>query len=268
MKDKNAYTWNAKDYANHSSAQQGWARERIAKLRLHGHESLLDVGCGDGKVTAEIATLLPDGTVTGCDSSAAMIELASDSFPKKKYPNLAFELADARCLPFENQFTIVFSNAALHWVKDHRPVLSGIKRCLKTDGRLLAQMGGKGNAEGIFSVLNTLLSEKKWQACFSGFEFPYGFYDPKLYRLWLENAGLAPLHVELIPKDMTYKDRDGLAGWIRTTWLPYLDRVPEHLKQEFVSTIVETYIGKYPLDEHGNIHVGMVRLDVEAINRP
>ncbi|MBU0994362.1 MAG: class I SAM-dependent methyltransferase [Proteobacteria bacterium] len=135
-----------------------------------------------------------------------MIELASNSFPNETYPNLSFMLADARMLPFNNQFDIVFSNAALHWVRDHRPVLSGIKKCLKTDGRMFLQMGGKGNAASVFSVLDRILSEKKWQDYFSGFEFPYGFHDPELKT--------------------------------------------------------------YPLDKDGNVHVGMVRLEVEAINKP
>ena len=131
------YSWNAKDYAKHSAAQQGWARELIAKLQLEGHESILDIGCGDGKVTAEIAAAVPQGSVLGIDNSSSMIELAQREFPAAQYPNLTFQLADARRLTFDQQFEVVFSNAALHWVRNHIPVLDSIYKSLCRGGRIL-----------------------------------------------------------------------------------------------------------------------------------
>jgi SAM-dependent methyltransferase len=68
---KGSYQWDAADYASHSGAQQQWARELTARLALSGREDILDIGCGDGKVTAELATLVPEGSVTGVDSSKA-----------------------------------------------------------------------------------------------------------------------------------------------------------------------------------------------------
>ena len=265
MKQENRYTWNAKDYAKHSSAQQDWARELIAKLKLEGYESVLDIGCGDGKVSAEIADQLPDGHVLGVDNSDGMIVLAQKNFPTAKHPNLEFKLIDAQDLPFKEQFDIVFSNAALHWIKDHKPAILGIKNSLKPNGRILLQMGGKGNAESVISLLESMIASKKWNQYFSGFEFPYGFYDPKTYERWVKEAGLMPTRIELIPKDMSHKDKDAFAGWIRTTWLPYTDRIPADLRQEFITQLVGKYIEKFPVDSMGNIRVKMIRLEVEAI---
>jgi trans-aconitate methyltransferase len=265
MKQKNKYTWNAADYAKHSSAQQDWARELIAKLNLNGDESVLDIGCGEGKVTAEIAGNLPAGHVLGVDSSNDMIESAGTHFPTDTYSNLSFQLADARKLPFKEQFDIVFSNAALHWIIDHQPVLSGIHNSLKSKGRVLLQMGGKGNAESVISVLESIIAHKEWISYFSDFEFPYGFHDPETYAQWLGKASLNPLRIELIPKDMSFENKDGLSGWIRTTWLPYTNRVPGDLKTELIGQLVDAYVEKYPADSGENIHVQMVRLEVEAI---
>lgn len=265
MKEENNYTWNAKDYAKHSSTQQTWARELIAKLKLNGHESVLDVGCGDGKITAEIAGYVPSGTVVGVDSSKEMIELARADFAKDKYPNLSFKVTDARYLPFQERFDVVFSNAALHWIKDHRPVIAGIQKNLKPGGRILLQMGGKGNAEAILSVLEEMMSENEWSRYFSDFAFSYGFYDPEEYTVWISEAELHPVRVELIPKVMSYDRRDGLTGWVRTTWLPYTDRVPEQRREEFITRLIDKYIEKHPLDNEGKIHVNMTRLEVEAI---
>ncbi len=76
--------WNAADYAANSVVQQTWARELIAKLNLRGDEHILDVGCGDGKVTAEIARAVPHGSVTGIDASPQMIAFAKKTFPDEK----------------------------------------------------------------------------------------------------------------------------------------------------------------------------------------
>lgn len=85
-----AHAWNARDYAENSSAQMEWAQELIAKLHLRGDESVLDLGCGDGKVSARLAEAVPQGSVLGIDLSFGMIGLASERFPEAEYPNLAF----------------------------------------------------------------------------------------------------------------------------------------------------------------------------------
>ncbi|MCI5128506.1 MAG: class I SAM-dependent methyltransferase, partial [Candidatus Electrothrix sp. AUS3] len=104
------------DYACHSAAQQIWARELISKLNFQGDEIVLDIGCGDGKITAEIAEHLPNGEILGVDNSAAMLALARKEFPWSSHPNLSFQERDARDLSYECEFDIIFSNAALHWV--------------------------------------------------------------------------------------------------------------------------------------------------------
>jgi trans-aconitate methyltransferase len=260
----NRYSWDAEDYVKHSSVQHEWAKELIPKLRLSGDETLLDIGCGDGRVTAVLAACLPRGHVVGIDSSEEMISLASRSYPKDRYPNLFFQRMDARELTFRERFDCVFSNATLHWVIDHRPVLYGVNRSLKKSGRLLFQMGGKGNAEDIIAVLDELINEDRWKPFFDGFSFPYGFYEPKEYKTWLCQAGLKPERVELLPKDMKHSGREGLAGWIRTTWMPYTERVPTRLRDSFITEIVDRYLKAHPLDEMGTACVKMVRLEVEA----
>jgi len=164
--DEKKFQWDANDYAKNSSAQQKWARELITKLSLSGDESLLDIGCGDGKVTAELALNLKDGVVVGIDNSAEMIFLAKDNFPLSIYPNLSFFKQDARELSFNQEFDVVFSNAVLHWVLDHRPVLNGIYRAMKPNGRVLVQMGGKGNAASVINVVNKIIECREWQKNF------------------------------------------------------------------------------------------------------
>jgi ubiquinone/menaquinone biosynthesis C-methylase UbiE len=119
---------------------------------------------------------------------------------------------NAQSLSFQDQFDRVFSNAALRWVIDQRPVLKGVQRSLKTGGRLLFQMGGKGNAHVVLAILDELQREDRWGKFFRGFAFPYGFYSSEQYTFWLRDAGLNPERVELLPKDMKLACNAGLAG--------------------------------------------------------
>src|SRR4051794_40834834 len=158
--------WSAADYASNSVVQQAWARELIAKLKLRGDERILDVGCGDGKVTAEIARAVPKGQAVGVDASPQMIEFASKTFQAGKNPNLEFHVMDARKIQFLRKFDSVFSNAALHWVDDHQAFLRGAASVLKPGGRLIVSCGGKGNAHDVFLALRPEMRLKQWREFF------------------------------------------------------------------------------------------------------
>lgn len=261
------YKWDAEDYQKSSSQQQKWARELIAKFHLQGDERLLDIGCGDGKVTAEIASYLKNGSVLGIDSSKEMIKLAQETFTSQEYHNLSFQIKDARELDFEAEFDLIFSNAALHWIKNHQPVLVKIQRSLKPGGRILIQMGGRGNGRGVLDVADDIIKEEKWKSYFKDFKFPFGFYGPEEYEQWLKAADLTVVRVELLPKVMVHHGIAGFKSWIRTTWLPYTQRVPEELQEDFVNEIALKYLEKHPLGHDNNVNLDMVRLEVEAVKR-
>jgi len=256
--------WNAADYAANSAVQQTWARELIAQLNLRGDERVLDVGCGDGKVSAEIARAVPRGSVVGVDASAEMIAFARKQFPAKRNPHLEFQTMDARHLCFARLFDLIFSNAALHWVDDHRAFLRGAATVLKTGGRLMTSCGGKGNAQDVFVALRPELRLKRWREFFRGIPKPYFFYSPADYEKWLPQFGFKTIGVRLVPKDAVYAGRDKFVAWLRTTWLPYVRRVPENLREEFVTAVADRYLARHPPDAEGKVHVCMVRLEIEA----
>jgi trans-aconitate 2-methyltransferase len=260
-----ATTWNAAAYAANSSVQQGWAREIIARLHLRGDEHVFDVGCGDGKVTAEIARAVPKGRVLGVDASLEMIAFAKKTFPSLKVSNLRFEVCDARKIKAPSgSFDLVFSNAALHWVDDHESVLKGAASVLKPGGRLVISCGGKGNAHDVFLALRPEMRLKRWSGFFRKMPMPYFFYAPADYEKWLPKYGFKIHALKLTPKDATYPGADGFATWVRTTWLPFAQRVPENLRDEFINAVTERYVAKHSPDAEGNVHVRMVRLEIEA----
>jgi trans-aconitate 2-methyltransferase len=258
------HKWDPEVYEKSSSSHKKWAEEVISKIQLKGDERVLDIGCGDGKITAYIASLVPKGSVVGIDNSAEMISFARSKFPQLSWPNLSFEYGDASNLRYQNEFDIVVSFACLHWILDHKPVLEGSKRSLKSGGRLFIQFGGKENAAKVFEVEEKKILEDKWIRYFKNFAFQYAFYEPETYKDWLDQVGLKTIRVELILKDMIQSGGEGMASWIASTWLPYIERIPEELRHDFINETVRSYISAHPLDSKGQVHVGMVRLEVEA----
>lgn len=256
--------WNADDYAKNSSAQLLWAEELISKLALQGNESMLDIGCGDGKISAQLAQAVKNGNVVGIDLSKEMIHLAKEKFPSDKYPNLSFLCMEATEIRLPRKFDIAFSNAALHWVKDHVAVLRGVHTCLNDGGKVLLQMGGRGNAADIFSAVEMVIQRSRWEQYYREFESPYYFYGPEKYKEWLTESGFHAVRVELVPKDMQHQGVEGLLGWLRTTWFPYTDRLPIERRDAFLAEVIAAYITAHPVDVLGNTHVGMVRLEIEA----
>ncbi len=256
--------WNAADYAANSVVQQAWARELIAQLHLRGDEHVLDVGCGDGKVSAEIAQAVPRGFVIGVDASPQMIKFARATFPQAQAPNVEFRVMDARKIRFRRKFDLVFSSAALHWVDDHQAFLSGAASCVRSGGRLVVSCGGKGNAQDVFVALRPEMRLKRWREFFRKMERPYFFHSPDSYERWLPQFGFKSQGVQLSPKDAIYDGRKGFAAWLRTTWLPYVQRVPENLREEFIAAVTDRYLAKHPPDVDGRVHVRMVRLEIYA----
>jgi len=259
------HRWNPEGYSKSSSAQYEWAMALIEGISLRGDERILDIGCGDGRISAHLARLVPEGSVVGLDSSADMICYARSAF--SGIHSLSFQLGDASSLPFEEEFDLAVSFACLHWIADQLPVLEGVRRSLVPGGRFVMQCGGRGNAARVFDLTDELTALPQWRSYLSGFPFPYHFYLPEDYRVWLAQAGLLCSRAELVGREMVHQGQEGLEGWIRNTWLPYTERLPDRLRGGFVSGIAAAYLERYPLDELGRSHVQMVRLEVEA-DRP
>jgi trans-aconitate methyltransferase len=259
------HQWDAEDYAKNSSAQLAWAQELIAKLDLCGSEAVLDMGCGDGKISAQLARAVGSGRVLGIDLSDSMIRFASRQHPRTENPNLSFRQMDATNIRLPERFDIVFSNATLHWVHDHVAVLRGVHGALNRGGRILFQMGGHGAVAEVLNAIEEVMRHPRWLHYFADFTSPYHFYGPEEYGKWLSECGFRPQRVELIEKDMQHRGVEGLTGWLRTTWFPYTDCLPGDLREAFLAEVVAAYTSTFPIDASGNSHVRMVRLEVAAV---
>ncbi len=258
------YQWNAEDYARHSGGQEVWARELLASLDLQPDDCVLDIGSGDGRMTAAIAERVPQGRVVGVDSSADMIRYARAAFAGDRWRNLTFMPADASALPFDSEFSLIYSSATLHWVTEHRPVIAGMARALLPGGRLLAQMGGHGNCATMIAAMEEVARRPRWAGAFEDFKSPYAFHRPEDYKRWLEEGGFEVLESRLIPRDMVHAGRSALVGWIRTAWHPYTAPVAPAERARFIEEAADQYLAAHPPDAGGAVHVPMVRLQVRA----
>jgi len=255
-------SWNATEYHAHSSAQTEWGRQVHAKLALRGTERIIDLGCGDGRLSAELAALVPDGRVRGLDADPSMVAFAQRSFVR---PNLTFTQGDVRTFALSGRTDLIVSTAALHWVSEHEEVLRRCREHLASGGRIFLQMGGRGCVEGVLEVARELVQEPEWSGFFDRFVSPWSFYGTEQYEHWLPRNGFRMVRAELIPKDMTHPNPEGMAGWMRTTWMPVLARVPEDRREDLVAALVKRYLARHPVDAEGRTHVQMFRLEVEAV---
>jgi trans-aconitate methyltransferase len=256
--------WNADDYAKHSRGQFGWAMSVIDRLHPQPGARVLDIGCGDGKVTIELARRVPHGSVVGVDSSPAMIELARKMWDGA-LPNVEFRLCPAQALDYDARFDVAFSNAALHWVRDQAPVLRGVAAALVPGGRTFFSMGGRGTAAVVYRVLAEMTAEKRrWGAFLELAVSPHFFHGPEEYEGWLRDAGLVPRRVELVRKPMHHADADALLGWLRTTWVAFTDSIPVERRAEFLDELLERVLPGCDRGTGHEILMPMVNLEVEA----
>lgn len=258
------HTWDPDEYERHSTVQEDWARRCLALLRLNGDERILDIGCGDGRITAELAAMVPRESVVGIDSSPEMIAHASAKHGGRTSAGPSFAVGDATRLTYSARFDLVVSFNCLHWVVDQRAVLAGVARALAPGGRTFLHFAGRGNVAGLRAVVEDVAARATWRDAFSGFGFPWCFPDAASYHALVEESGLVPDRVELLVTEMPHRGVPAFAGWLRTTWLPYLERLPGERREAFVADVVAAYLRECPPDTEGRITVDAVRLEVEA----
>jgi trans-aconitate methyltransferase len=202
----------------------------IELLDPRAGERILDLGCGTGHLTAKIAE--SGAEVVGLDASPEMIGQARQNFPA-----LSFVVGDAAEMKFHSEFDAVFSNAALHWKTQAQRVVERIARALRPGGRLVAELGGKGNIAHILSAVRAVLPQFA-----DGGEIPASrTYFPSIaeYGALLEAAGLELRTAFLFDRPTTLEGKDGMENWLRQfTWY-YFESLPRDRRDQAIAATVE-----------------------------
>lgn len=262
--------WDPADYYKHSYPQYAFALGLVERLKLLGNERILDIGCGDGKITAELATRVSHGSVLGIDASADMIAFAQNMFPPSVHTNLSFRYGDAAQLTFNQEFDVIVSFACLHWTEDLAMVLQGIKRSLTPGGRFAAQLMVKRlttkerSGSPLHQARREVMDRPAWRVYFRGFKKQGTVYRADEYERMLREAGFNPCRVEFVAQDVTHPGTDELKGCARATWHRYTSRIPAKHRDAFLDEVVQRFTELYPPDRGGQIHIRMRILEIEA----
>ena len=226
---RGAAAWDPELYeAKHSFVWQ-FGQDVVKLLDPKPGERILDLGCGPGNLTEKIAQ--SGAEAVGIDSSPEMIGQA-----RLNYPARQFVLADAARMEFNNEFDAIFSNAALHWMLDSEAVAGGIARALKRNGRLVAEMGGKGNIAEIERAIQDVV--KAYVPL--GLPAKRTFY-PSIgeYAGLLERHGLETRFAQIFDRPTKLESSKGMENWLRQFKWYYFEAVPNEKREEALTAVVD-----------------------------
>jgi trans-aconitate 2-methyltransferase len=254
--------WDAGLYHQVSSFQEGWARKMLdERLPLSGDETVLDAGCGSGRVTRLLLDRLPRGQVIGVDAAPSMIEHAREALGSAAIlvnsdlteltPELLREEADAEAVD------VVFSNATFHWISDHDALFRSLHSVLRPGGKLVAQCGAEGNVEAFGQVVEEVASAQPFSAHLKGWERPWNFSSREDAERRLAAAGFEEISCWIT--EFTASPEDPRAFMRASGFAPIFERLPSELHDGFVEAVFER------LDDPVAFHY--VRLNIDA-SRP
>lgn len=259
------FNWVAETYFDNSTFQYEHAHSVLKHYEFKGNEAVLDVGCGDGKITSDIANLLDGGSVLGIDSSPSMIEFAKSEFASGT-SNLQFKVGRAEQLDYQEQFDLVVSFACLQWVSEPGQLafLMGTKQSLRKQGKVIITLYPKHHY--IWDSIEETVQDKFWSRFFKNYKNPHTSYTISSYKHLVHKAGLDIKSItESVP--VAYFDTcQEMQDFVRS-WLPHTDRVAPELRNKFISAISDRFMDKITVNKNSGIGMPFRRLDIVLVKQ-
>ncbi|MFZ2052162.1 MAG: methyltransferase domain-containing protein [Solirubrobacteraceae bacterium] len=247
-----AHDWDGATYDRISAPLERNGMAVLDRLPLEGHETVLDAGCGSGRVTEKLAGRLPRGRVIGVDGSAGMIDAARQRLGE----SVELILCDLTELDLGGRrVDAVFSNAVFHWISDHDLLFARLHSVLADGGRLVAQCGGEGNMAELLSATVKVGSADPFAPYLEGFS-AWNYVGRQETAARLRAAGFTDIETALVPRPAPYED--DLREWLRVNALSaHLPRLPEDLRERYVDA-VHAELGPDP-------ELSYIRLEIDAV---
>lgn len=232
--------WDARTYHRVSNPQFEWGLKVLARLDVKGTETVIDAGCGSGRLTAELLAKLPKGRVIALDVSDNMLAEARALLEPKFADRVSYVKADLADLQLGQIADGVFSTATFHWVNDHDRLFAGLYRALKPGGWLQAQCGGGRNLHRLHQRAFVLSADVRFAPYFADWIDPWNFADEDTTRARLQNAGFVKARVWIEEAPTPFADAAAFSEFLRTVVLRmHLARLPDPaLKERFLEEIV------------------------------
>jgi trans-aconitate 2-methyltransferase len=245
--------WDAATYDRVADPQFEWGREVLARLELAGGETVLDAGCGSGRVTRLVAERVPQGRVVGVDASPSMIELA-----RKRLADLGdrvrLEVHDLIDLEIEEPVDAIFSNATFHWVLNHERLFERLFAALRPGGVLEAQCGGRGNVEEWQRAIESAAGDERFSAYLRGMPAATNFASVGDTESRLARSGFEVGAVWL--EDKRHEPADPRAFVSAVGLAKQLHELPNELHDEYIDAVLGSMARPLVLD--------YVRLNISA----
>jgi len=220
------YDWDAITYDRISDAQESWGQEIIEYRKWKGNEIVLDAGCGSGRTTKILSIKVPQGKVIAVDSDLSMINLAKENL--SKFSNIEFIKMDISEIELAEKVDVVFSNATLHWILNHKKVFERLWQILNFEGQLLIQCGGHRDLAKTLSILNKVCESKEFNNYFGNnkgediWKQTWYFAKKEDTEKMLKEIGFSNIEVLLEKKVVKFHDKEDYFLFIKTIVLrPY-----------------------------------------------
>lgn len=238
-----AFNFDGEKYKNASLHQKEWGSKLISGFALAGDESILDLGCGDGVLSAQLAELVPDGRVLGIDASRGMIDEAN----KLSADNLTFRQMDIGEMDFVEEFDILYSNAALHWVKDHKRLLESSRKALKERGVIHWNFAGHGNCSHFYEIAMRVMNMPEFASSLVGFKWPWYLPTAEEYKELFAGIGFSEFDVSLENADRFFDSESTMIKWIdQPAIVPFLEHIADDsVKIKFRERVVDTMVDRF-----------------------
>ena len=231
--------WNAGIYHQVSAPQVSWGKKVLARIELRGDETVLDAGCGTGRLTRDLLEALPRGRVVALDVSQNMIDAARAYLIPDFGDRVEFIACDVLHMPFNGQFDGIFSTASFHWVHDHEALFRILHRALRPGGWLCAQCGGAGNLDRFFGRLHQLMAAPAYSPFFHDFASPWEFSDATTAAGRLKRAGFEAIETNLEEAPTQFSTPQEYQQFVGHIILHrHLQRLPTaELRESFLGTV-------------------------------
>lgn len=231
--------WDPRAYGQVNSLQQEVARRALSDLVVRGDERVLDVGCGDGKVTALIMDRLTAGSLLGVDPSLPMVEAARRRLSTASHAQ--FAVGTAATLPYDAEFDLVTSFNALHWEIRWETALQRIRAALRPTGRAFLVFVCQGDRPSIEDVTTETSRNARWASWFEGFETPYVHVDPDAYATTARSTGFAVDHIVVDDLNWDFGTPTRFVDWSTAGLVAWTSRLPAEDQSPFVLDVVSAY---------------------------
>lgn len=252
----------AAEYQKNSSLQWRWATESLQNFAFQPQDKVLDVGCGDGKITSLIANMVPNGVVIGLDISEKMLHQATLTCQSD---HTLFIQGTATDLPFKGQFDKIVSFCTLHWVLDQKRAIQSITEALKPNGQVLLVFPGKV-PNNIMPLAEKVVASEKWKSHFPAFKQERVYFTVEEYGELLSETNLEIISITGIPSVTEYKDTRALVNWLRPL-INFIDHLTPDLKEEFIEEIAQQMLLVGPATHEGSIALHDIKIEVIATKK-